>query len=69
MAAARLACDRQRRSGELKRWLRSKLRSELNRLVRRAKGYTKSVEMLKHLPAIALEERLNQSLKPISAAH
>ena len=49
--------------------LRSNLRSKLNRLVRRTKGYTKSVEMLKRLLAIALEERLNQSLKFISAAH
>ena len=48
---------------------RSKLSSKLNRLARRAKGYTKSVEMLKHLLATALEERLNQSLKSISAAH
>ena len=44
------------------------LRSKLNRLVRSAKGYTKSVEMLKHLLAIALDECLNQSLKSISAA-
>ena len=43
--------------------LHSKLRSKLNRLVRRIKGYTKSVNTLKHLLAIALEERLNQSLK------
>ena len=42
--------------------LHSKLRSKLNRLVRSAKGYTKSVEMLKHLLAIALAECLNQSL-------
>ena len=46
---------------------RSKLRSKLNRLMRRTKGYAKSVDMLKHLPAIALEERLNQSTKSISA--
>ena len=31
--------------------LRSKLQRKLNRLARRAKGYTKSVEMLKYLPA------------------
>ena len=37
---------------------RPKLRSKLNRLVRSTKGYTKRVEMLKHLLAIALEERL-----------
>ena len=49
--------------------LHSKLRSKLNRLVRRTKGYTKSVEMLKHLPSIVLEERLNHSFKFISAAH
>ena len=48
--------------------LHSKLRSKLNRLVRRTKGYTKSVEMLKHLLAIALEERLNQSIKSINTA-
>ena len=48
--------------------LRSKLRSKLNRLARRAKGYTKSVEMLKHLLAIALEDCLNQSLKSINTA-
>ena len=48
---------------------RSKLRSKLNKLVRRTKGYTESVEMLKHLLAIALEERLNQSIKHIGAAH
>ena len=47
---------------------RSELRSKLNRLVRRAKGYTKSVEMLKHLLAIALEECLNQPLKSINTA-
>ena len=29
--------------------LHSRLHSKLNRLVRRTKGYTKSVEMLKHL--------------------
>ncbi len=44
--------------------LRSKLRSNLNRLARRAK----SVAMLKHLPAIVFEGRLNQSIKSISAA-
>ena len=49
--------------------LHSKLRSKLNRLVRRTKGYTKSVEMLKHLLAIVLEERLNHSFKFISTAH
>ena len=48
--------------------LHSKLRSKLNRLVRRTKGYTKSVEMLNHLLAIALEDCLNQSLKPINTA-
>ena len=48
--------------------LHSKLRSKLNRLARRTKGYTKSVEMLKHLLAIALEDCLNQSIKLISAA-
>ena len=48
--------------------LHSKLRSKLNRLVMRTKGYTKSVEMLKHLLAIVLEECLNQPLKSISAA-
>ena len=42
---------------------RSNLRSKLNRLARIAKGYTKSVEMLKHPLAIALEECLNQPLK------
>ena len=48
--------------------LHSKLRSKLNRLVRRTKGYTKSVEMLKHLLAIVFEERLHQSIKSISTA-
>ena len=48
--------------------LHSKLRSKLNRLVRRTKGYTKSVDMLNHLLAIALEDCLNQSLKSVSAA-
>ena len=48
--------------------LRSKLMSKLNRLARRTKGYAKSVEMLKHLLAIALEDCLNQSIKSISAA-
>ena len=48
--------------------LHSKLRSKLNRLVRRTKGYTKSVEMLEHLLAIALEECLNQSIKSINTA-
>ena len=48
---------------------RSKLRGKLNRLVRRTKGYTKSVEMLIHLLAIALEERLNQSIKSISTTY
>ena len=43
--------------------LQSKLRSKMNRLVRRTKGYTKRVEMLEHLLAIALEECLNQSIK------
>ena len=47
---------------------RSKLRSKLNRLARSAKGYTKSVKMLKHLLAIALAECLNQSLISTSAA-
>ena len=47
---------------------RSKLRSKLNRLARSTKGYTKSVEMLKHLLAIALEECLNQSIKSIDTA-
>ena len=46
--------------------LHSKLRSKLNRLVRRTKGYTKSVEMLKHLLAIALAECLNQPLKSLA---
>ena len=48
--------------------LHSKLRSKLNRLVRRTKGYTKSVEMLNHLLAIVFEDCLNQSLKPINTA-
>ena len=48
--------------------LHSKLRSKLNRLVRRTKGYTKSVDMLNHLLAIVFEERLNQSLKSINPA-
>ena len=42
--------------------LHSKLRSNLNRLARRTKGYTKSVEMPKDLLAIAFEGRLNQSI-------
>ena len=49
--------------------LHSKLRSKLNRLVRRTKGYTKSVEMLKHMLAIVFDECLNQSLKSINTAH
>ena len=49
--------------------LQSKLRSKLSRLVMSAKGYTKSVEMLKHLLAIVFEERLNQSIKYINTAH
>ena len=48
--------------------LHSKLRSKLNRLALRPKGYTKSVEMLKHLLVTTLEECLNQFLKSISAA-
>ncbi len=48
--------------------LHSKLRSKLNRLVRRTKGYTKSVEMLKHMLAIVFEECLNQSIKSINPA-
>ena len=48
--------------------LRSKLRGKLNRLARRTKGYTKSVEMLKHLLAIALEMRPNQSIESIETA-
>ena len=48
--------------------LHSKLRSKLNRLVRSTKGYTKSVEMLKHLLAIVFDECLNQSLKSINTA-
>ena len=47
--------------------LRSKLMSKPNRLVRRTKDYAKSVDMLKHLPATAHEERLNQPTKSISA--
>ena len=39
--------------------LHSKLRSKLNRLVRRTKGYTKSVEMLNHLLAIVFDGCLN----------
>ena len=49
--------------------LHSKLRSKLNRLTRRTKGYTKSVEMLEHMLAIVFEDCLNQSIKSISAAH
>ena len=45
------------------------MRIKLNRLVMRTKGYTKSVNMLKHLLAIALEECLNQSIKSISDSH
>ena len=48
--------------------LHSKLRSKLNKLVRQTKGYTKSVEMLKHLLAIVFEDCLNQSIRSISAA-
>ena len=48
--------------------LRSKLRSKLNRLARSTKGYTKSVDMLKHLLAIVFEECINQSLKSIGTA-
>ena len=53
-------------------WLHSKLMIKLNKLVMSAKGYTKSVEMLKHLLAIVFivfEECLNQSIKSISAVH
>ena len=46
----------------------SKLRSKLNRLARRTKGCTKSVEMLKHLLAIVFEGCLNQSLKSMNTA-
>ena len=35
----------------------------------RTKGYTKSVEMLKHLLVIVFEECLNQSIKHISTVH
>ena len=41
--------------------------SNLNRLESRKNGHTKSVEILKHLLAIALEDHLNQSIKHISA--
>ena len=49
--------------------LHSKLRSKLNRIAMRTKGYTKSVDMLNYLLAIVLEECLNQSLNPIRTAH
>ena len=49
--------------------LHSKLRSKLNRLASRTKGYTKSVEMLNHLLAIVFDECLNQSIKSIGTAH
>lgn len=45
---------------------RSKLRSKPNSPARRAKGYAKSVDMLKRPLAIALEECLNKSLIYIS---
>ena len=48
--------------------LLSKFRSKLNRFAMSTKGYTKSVNMLKHLLAIVFEECLNQSIKSISAA-
>ena len=48
--------------------LRSKLRSNLNRLVRSTKCCTNTLEMLKHLLGIALEGCLNQAIKSISAA-
>lgn len=48
--------------------LHSKLRSKMNRLMRRTKGYTKSVEMLNHLLAIVFEDCLNQSTKSLSTA-
>ena len=41
---------------------------KMSGLAMRTKRCAKSVNMLKHLPAIALEEHLNQSIKPISAA-
>ena len=46
----------------------SKSRCKLNRLVRSEKGYAKSVKMLKHLPSIVFEERLNQAIKSIGVA-
>ena len=42
----------QRRGGELERGLHSVLRSRLNRLMRRTKGYTKSIGMLVYSPAL-----------------
>ncbi len=48
--------------------LHSKLRSKLNRLARSTNGHTKSVNMLKHLLAIAIDEYPKQSLKSINAA-
>ena len=48
--------------------LHSKLRSKLNKLAMSTKGYSKSVEILKHPLAIVFEVCLNQSIKSINTA-
>ena len=46
--------------------LRSKLRSNLNRRMRSAKGYTKSGEMLEHLLAMVFDECLFSHSNPLA---
>ena len=67
------ACDRQGRSGEPDEGLALQVMEQAEQACEEYKGLykeygNKSVEMLNYLLVIALEERLNQSFKSISAA-
>ena len=56
------------RSGEQERWVAFQVAEQAEQACEAYKGYTKSVDMLNHRLAIALEGCPNQSLKSISAA-
>ena len=64
MAAAGAACDWERERRELELGLHSAWRGKLNRLMRRTKGYAKSLEMLTYSLALVCRRQGQKSNDP-----
>ena len=67
MVAARHTCDRQRRSGESERWIALQIEEQAEQAYEANKGLRQERGYAETSAGVALEERLNQSLKSISA--